>query len=93
MSIYEAIMLICFGLSWPISITKSLRTKIVAGKSPLFMIILLAGYTSGLIHKFKYSPDWIIFLYALNLVMVSIDLSLYYKYKNNGPCIDKFGSS
>ncbi|RLD10793.1 MAG: hypothetical protein DRI44_05170 [Chlamydiae bacterium] len=83
MSIYEAIMLICFGLSWPISITKSLRTKIVTGKSPLFMIILMVGYSSGLIHKLLYSYDWITSLYALNLVLVSIDLSLYYKYRNN----------
>ena len=83
MSLYEAIMLICFGLSWPISIIKSLRTKVVDGKSPLFMIILIVGYSSGLIHKLKYSYDWITYLYILNLIMVSIDLSIYYKYKNN----------
>jgi len=83
MSVFEAIMLVCFGLSWPISIAKSLRTKIVTGKSPLFMIILIIGYTSGLIHKLLFSFDWITFLYILNLILVSIDLSLYYKYKNN----------
>ena len=83
MSPFEAIMLICFGLSWPVSIAKSLRTKVVTGKSPLFMIILIIGYASGLIHKFFYSFDWITFLYVLNLIMVSIDLFLYYKYKNN----------
>ena len=82
MSLYEAIMLICFGLSWPISIAKSLHTKVVTGKSPLFMMILIVGYSSGLIHKLLYSYDWITFLYILNLVMVSIDLTLYYKYKN-----------
>ena len=85
MSLYEAIMLICFGLSWPISIAKSLHTKVVTGKSPLFMMILIVGYSSGLIHKLLYSYDWITFLYILNLVMVSIDLALYYKYKNKTP--------
>lgn len=79
-SIFEAIMLTCFGISWPISITKSLRTKKVTGKSPLFMAVLIVGYTSGITHKMINDPDWITGLYALNLVMVAFDLFLYYKY-------------
>lgn len=80
MSIFEAMMLICFGVSWPISIAKSVRTKVVSGKSPLFMGVLCFGYASGIIHKLLYSMDWIILLYALNLVLVSIDLTLYFRY-------------
>ena len=76
-------MLICFGISWPISIIKSIRTKIVAGKSPLFMAVLIIGYTSGITHKMLYSRDWITALYAINLVMVAFDLFLYYKYLPN----------
>ena len=46
MSVFEAAMLIsCFGVSWPISIAKSLRTKVVAGESTLFMVIVCGlGY-------------------------------------------------
>lgn len=84
MSIFEAIMMTCFGLSWPISISKAVRTKIVAGKSPLFMSILLAGYASGIIHKALYSRDWIIWLYILNMTMVAIDLTLYFRYLPKG---------
>lgn len=73
-------MMICFGLSWPISISKSLRTKVVSGKSPLFMSILCLGYLCGIIHKVLYSTDWVMALYALNMVMVAIDLFLYYRY-------------
>ena len=73
-------MLICFGLSWPISIGKALRTKVVAGKSPLFMAILILGYASGIVHKVRYAFDWITALYALNLMMVVLDLFLYYRY-------------
>ena len=80
MSVFEAAMLVCFGISWPISIAKSIRIKQVVGKSPLFMAILCVGYVCGCIHKLTNSMDWIIGLYALNLVMVLIDLSLYYKY-------------
>ena len=85
MSIFEAIMLLCFGLSWPVSIAKSLRTRVVAGKSPLFMTIIGVGYISGLTHKLLYSPDWIIWLYALNLAMVSFVLILYYRYRTAPP--------
>ena len=51
MSFFEATMLICFGISWPVSIAKALRTKVVAGKSPLFMAIVCLDYLSlSLIH-------------------------------------------
>ena len=40
MNFFEATMLICFGVSWPVSIAKALRTKEVAGKSPWFMILI-----------------------------------------------------
>jgi hypothetical protein len=80
MTMFEAVMLICFGISWPVSILKAIRTKVVAGKSPLFMAIVILGYLSGIIHKCVYSMDWIIALYALNLILVAVDLSLYYLY-------------
>ena len=80
MSPFEAGMLICFGISWPMSIAKSLRTKHVAGKSPLFMGIVDLGYVSGILHKIFYRPDWVIWLYVLNFAMVSFDLFLYFRF-------------
>jgi hypothetical protein len=73
-------MLLCFGISWPISIAKSLRTKVVAGKSPIFMGAIIVGYACGIIHKLLYAYDWIVFLYALNMTMVAVDLFLYLRY-------------
>ena len=80
MSIFEGIMLICFGASWPISILKSIRVKQVTGKSPLFLAVVSAGYVSGIIHKILYSLDWIIVLYIVNLMMILADLALYIHY-------------
>jgi hypothetical protein len=85
MSIFEGLMLVCFGISWPISIAKALRTKTVSGKSPLFMSIVIAGYASGIIHKFLYARDWIIVLYIINLVLVAIDMTLYFHYSEKKP--------
>jgi hypothetical protein len=80
MSVFEIIMLVCFGVSWPISIYKSVRTKTVAGKSPLFMAIVVAGYASGIIHKVIYSRDWVIALYAANLLLVAVDMGAYFYF-------------
>jgi hypothetical protein len=80
MSIFEGIMLVCFGASWPISIVKSIRVKHVEGKSPLFMAVVCIGYVSGIIHKVLYSLDWIILLYMLNMAMILIDMALYFHY-------------
>jgi hypothetical protein len=81
MSPFEIGMLICFGISWPVSILKSLRTRTVEGKSPLFMAIVCLGYVCGIIHKIVYNSDWVVILYALNLLMVLADLSLYYRFR------------
>jgi hypothetical protein len=80
MSIFEALMLACFGVSWPISIAKSLRTKVVAGKSPGFMAIVCVGYLSGIVHKVLHSLDWVTVLYVANFLMVAFDLVLYVRY-------------
>jgi hypothetical protein len=81
MSIFETIMLVCFGASWPISIEKTLRTKRVDGKSSRFMLVVCAGYVSGIIHKVLYNRDWVTVLYAVNLLLVAADCALYFRYK------------
>jgi predicted tellurium resistance membrane protein TerC len=85
MSFFEALMLLCFGLSWPISIAKALRTKKVVGKSPLFMAVICLGYVSGILHKVFYAFDWVVVLYVINLLMVATDLFLYYHYLSEVP--------
>ena len=83
MSIFETIMLACFGMAWPVNIMKTVRSKISRGRSLMFQAIIFIGYISGIIHKLLYSLDIVLFLYCLNLVMVGIDgtLLLYYKRK------------
>ena len=44
-SMFEFAMLFTFGFSWPFAIAKTLRAKRVDGKSPMFMIIIVLGYT------------------------------------------------
>lgn len=77
MSIFEMLMLLSFGAAWPFSIYKSYKSKSVSGKSPVFLVILLVGYICGILHKILYDFDVVVYLYALNFVMVSIDFMLY----------------
>ena len=76
---FEALMIICFGAAWPFSIFKSYHSRRTGGKSVVFLFVILLGYVSGCIHKLRCSMDPTIGLYALNGVMVSIDICLYYR--------------
>ena len=77
MSIYEIIMLLCFGAAWPVSIRKSYLSRKVGSKSARFLIMVLVGYLAGIVHKIENDLDPVIALYILNAVMVTIDLGLY----------------
>ncbi len=84
MSIFEIIMLVCFGASWPLAIIKTVRAKNPAGKSFLFLGLLFIGYVSGCLHKIIYTPgDKVLYLYILNGLLVATDLilSMYYASK------------
>lgn len=83
-SIFEIIMLVCFGFSWPFAIIKTVRVKNPAGKSYLFMSLIIIGYVAGCIHKILYSRDFVFWLYLLNTLLVACDLvlCLYYQQKN-----------
>lgn len=81
MSPFEILMLICFGAAWPLSIYKLLKSKSAGGKSIPFLLVLILGYIAGVLHKCFYSPDPVVALYGVNLVLISIDLFLVLKYR------------
>ena len=84
----EALMILCFGLSWPISIRKSLISRTAKGKSLFFEVLLLIGYIFGIVRKFILFGEggdlsfifylgW--FFYVLNFVEIAIDVALYFR--------------
>lgn len=88
----EALMILCFGLSWPISIRKSWTSRTAKGKSLFFEIFLLVGYIFGILRKvilfanavtagqsegFLFYLGW--FFYVLNFIEISIDVALYFR--------------
>ena len=88
--ILEITMLLCFGASWPFNVIKSFKARTAKGKSPTFLILIIIGYIVGICSKFaneaymaQFGEKWyVLFFYALNLVMVSADLVLYIRNKH-----------
>jgi hypothetical protein len=78
---FEAIMLVCFGCAWPISIYKTLKIKKSIGKSMIFLFIILAGYIAGILHEVFGEINYVIYFYLINTLMVIIDIMLTAKYR------------
>ena len=43
-SILETIMLVCFGLSWPLNVVKAYRARTAKGMSLPFILLIISGY-------------------------------------------------
>ena len=79
MGIFEFLMLFCFCFSWPFSIAESYRSRSTKGKSLLFMLLIIAGYSFGIIHKVLNNFNWVTWAYVAGLTLVAIDLALYWR--------------
>ncbi len=76
--ILEVVMVVCFGLSWPASIAKSIRAKTSKGKSLFFLCCVLFGYAAGITGKFLANRlNYVVVFYIINFLMVFTDLLLY----------------
>ena len=76
----EACMVISFGISWPVNIMKSIRTRSAKGKSLLFLVLIFAGYVCGIAAKLTAGAITYVFVfYVLNLLMVGTDILLYFR--------------
>ena len=83
--ILEIIMIVSFGLSWPLNVMKSYRARTTKGKSLSFLCLIFFGYIAGIASKFmnevymaEFSQKWyVLFFYVLNLIMVGADLCMY----------------
>lgn len=77
-------MLVSFGASWPFNIIKSWQSKTAKGKSLLFEVIVVFGYTVGLLGKlitWNRTGVWAysIWFYIADIVMVLTDMGLYFR--------------
>ena len=85
--ILEIVMIVSFGASWPLNVIKSYKARTAKGKSVMFLLLIFFGYIAGITSKFmneaymaQFAEKWyVLFFYFLNLIMVGIDLILYFR--------------
>lgn len=83
--LFEIIMIVSFGASWPLNVLKSYRARTTKGKSLAFLLLIFFGYIAGITSKLineaymaAFAEKWyVLFFYVLNLIMVGTDLILY----------------
>ncbi len=87
-NLLEALMILCFGLSWPISLYRSYTSRTAKGKSFFFEVFLWIGYVFGIARKIMQMQlggglDFLFWLgfcfYCLNLVEITVDMGLYFR--------------
>lgn len=89
-SIMETLMVLLFGISWPINISKAWKARTAKGTSVIFYAMIWLGYVFALIGKFTliYSRPapwyetvhwYVMFFYFLNIFMVSVGIIIYYR--------------
>ena len=87
--IFEIIMVVSFGVSWPMNIVRSYRARTAKGKSLPFLLLIFFGYVAGIASKLvsesymaNIGQKWyVLFFYVLNFIMVGADLIMYARNK------------
>ena len=83
--IFEIIMIVSFGASWPLNVIKSYKARTTKGKSLPFLCLIFFGYIAGIASKLmneayiaQIGSKWyVLFFYVLNFIMVGADLLMY----------------
>ena len=79
----EATMLICFGISWPMSVYKNIKAKTAKSMSLGFILMITLGYVAGIAAKIYTHNYFDVFIvYIINLMMVSTNIVVYFRNKH-----------
>ena len=79
-SVFETIMLVCFGLSWPMNLMKAYRAGTARGTSLWFILLIITGYIAGISAKIITGQiNYVLIAYLLNLAIVSLNLVVYFR--------------
>ncbi len=81
----EILMIVSFGISWPLNLIKSYKARTTKGKSLAFLLLIFFGYIAGISSKLtnpvymsQIGEKWyVLFFYVLNFIMVGSDLLMY----------------
>ncbi|MCM1523598.1 MAG: hypothetical protein NC120_03975 [Ruminococcus sp.] len=92
-SIMEMMMVVCFGISWPLNIVKAWKSRTAHGTSVLFYSFIWIGYVFAMTGKLvlirENAPQpwyetvhWYVMLfYVINILMVTAGIIIYFRNK------------
>ena len=81
-AVLEAIMLVCFGLSWPINAMKAWKSRTAVGTSWMFLSLITLGYVAGIAAKFVGGMvNWVLIVYFINLAALAVNWAIYARNK------------
>ena len=79
-AIFETVMLVCFGLSWPLNVIKAYKARTTKGTSLPFILLIIIGYVAGITAKLISGQiNYVLIVYLLNLVIVSLNVVVYFR--------------
>ena len=79
-AIFETIMLVCFGLSWPINVIKAYKAGTTKGTSLPFILLIITGYLAGVTAKIVNGQfNYVFIVYIINLVIVMLNVVVYFR--------------
>ena len=78
--IFETIMLVCFGFSWPMNLIKAYKARTAKSTSLPFVLLIITGYIAGILAKIALGNiNYVLVAYLLNLAIVSLNLVVYFR--------------
>ncbi len=81
--LFEALMLVCFGFSWPLNVSKAYRARTAKGMSLPFIILIITGYLAGITAKIMNSQfNYVLAVYFLNLAIVMTNMFVYFRNRS-----------
>ncbi len=76
--ILETVMLVCFGLSWPVNVMKNVKARSAKNMSLPFILLICFGYVAGISAKIlSGNVTYVLAVYIINLAIVSVNLVVY----------------
>lgn len=83
-NVFEILMLICFGFSWPVNFRKAIKSKTTKGVSLVFLFLIFIGYIFGISAKLlNNSVNYVVIFYGINLFFVTANIGIYFINRRN----------
>lgn len=85
--VLEVLMIVCFGLSWPLNIYKAWKARTAKGSSLLFYTLIWVGYLFGVSSKIVkistgiHVPLYALLIYICNVAMTTAGILIYFRNK------------